>query len=45
MRIPKPNFLIFLLLSAYFVTAVAAQKNDLTNADFKQLAGTAEEIP
>ncbi|MBA3599752.1 MAG: conditioned medium factor [Acidobacteria bacterium] len=44
MQIPKPNFLIFLLLSACFVTAATAQKNNLTNADFKQLAGTAEEI-
>ncbi len=44
MRIPKSNFLIFLLLSACFVTVAVAQKTDLTNADFKQLAGTAEEI-
>ncbi len=44
MQIPKPIFLIFLLLSACFVTIAAAQKNDLTDADFKQLAGAAEEI-
>lgn len=45
MRIPKPKFTIFLLLSAFFISNAAAQKNDLTSRDFKQLAGTAEEIP
>jgi len=46
MRIPKPNFFVFfLLLSVCCAAFVQAQKNDLTNRDFKQLAGAAEEIP
>lgn len=46
MRIPKLNFYVFsLLLSACCVSFTAAQKNDLINRDFKQLAGAAEEIP
>lgn len=44
MRTLKPNFLIFALLLAALVSSVSAQRNDLTNRDFKQLAGAAEEI-
>ncbi len=45
MRIPKPNFVILLLLSALLVSNAVAQKTNLTSRDFKQLAGAAEEIP
>lgn len=44
MRIPKLNFLVF-LLAACLVSVVAAQKSRLTRSDFKNLAGAAEEIP
>lgn len=45
MRIPKPNFFVFFLFLACCVTYTDAQKNDLSNRDFKQLAGAAAEIP
>jgi len=45
MRIPKLNFFLFLLVSACLSTVVTAQKTVLTQSDFKQLAGAAEEIP
>ncbi len=45
MRIPKLNFFAFLLLSASLTIVAVAQKTDLNARDFKQLAGTAEEIP
>lgn len=45
MRIPKLNFYAFLLLALCFTSAAVAQKSNLTNQDFKKLAGAAEEIP
>ncbi len=45
MRIPKLNFLVFLLFTACFLTAATAQKTNLTRSDFKQLAGADDEIP
>ena len=44
MRIPKLNVLVLFLLSAGFITVATAQKNNLTNRDFKQLAGAGSEI-
>ena len=48
MRLPKLIFFklsVCLLLSVCFATLAVAQKIGLSTSDFKQLAGTAEEIP
>ena len=45
MRIPKLNYIAAFTLAICLTSVITAQKSVLTRADFKNLAGAAEEIP